>query len=184
MLKGISKKRFVVVLAAVALALLVSFFWNWLAGIRMERSFESKPEAKTVTALNEPCESSLLKVTATDIKAVSYPSGSDTIVIGVYFVVENVGNDTYFISTSRLISYVDDVAANISFSVSDPWFPNSDMSKDLGGEIVPGKRAEGYYCVDASKEAQTIEIHFQDLYDNSIAIFRLPVPPVEDVDSE
>ena len=137
-------------------------------------------KAKTVTALDEPCESALLKVTATDIKTILHPVRPDALVIGVHFVVENVGEDSFYLSGKDIAAYADDVSVNESSYA----YKFKDTQASLFGDLVPGKRSQGYYCIDIPKEAQTIEIHFQDLYGDSIAIFRLPVPPVEDVDSE
>ena len=130
-----------------------------------------EPSITTITELNQPYEGSVLRITATEIETINYPSGG--MVVSIKFVVENVSK-----SESRLIwgndmeGYIDDVATSQTFIIGYP-----DL---IGQTIAPGKRAEGYYCLPCSKDAKIIEVRIRDAkYSEQFAVFVFDIPPVE-----
>jgi hypothetical protein len=49
-----------------------------------------------------------------------------------------------------------------------------------GGNLTPGTKSIGYRCVEAPKDAKTVEFHFEINYTPSAAIFAFDIPPVEE----
>ena len=155
------KKRNLIVLCVAVCFLGVIFFSKGLM------------PSKTITELNQPYNGSVLKITATEIKAVESPSGTnDEIIIGVKFVVENVSRKEWQQTRQGMTAYVDDVAQPQKYDTKH-------FSDSLEGRIAPGKFTIGYYCVQASKNAKLIEIHFDEVSNKKTAIFILDIPSIE-----
>ena len=133
-------------------------------------------ESEAITELNSPNEDAVLKITATDIKTVRDEDG-DGIIVGVRFVVENVFNEDYYLSGRMQSAYVDDIAADKSYKYR--LFDDSETT--LGGRIAPGKRSEGYWCVEAPKDAEVVEFRFRTDYSSATyLVFIFDIPPAEE----
>ena len=141
-------------------------------------------EETKITELNQPYEHNGLKIAATDIETMvdSYTAmvdsySEDKMIIAVKLVIENVSSSKKYVDgIMALNAYVDDVAAPKAYSYDSPF-------DDFLGfqELLPGKRAEGYYCVEAPKGAQKIELNYKDdFFCNVNVTFVLEVPPVEE----
>ena len=130
---------------------------------------------KEIKELNTPYNGSVLKITATEIKAIPKPSESDRIIIGVRFIVENISNEDFYLSGKIMSTYVDDVTTDETGSA---YFDKPGES--FGGHIASGKRTEGYRCVDVSKDAKFVEFYFRETYSpTKTAVFIFEVPSVE-----
>ncbi len=137
--------------------------------------YEHLTLSEPITELNQTYEGSILKITATDIKAVQSVYSSDEIVIGVQFTVENVSNEEVLLTTSSIQAFYDDFVAD---SASEDF-----LADDFGVsvEIPPGKRAIRAYYLKAPKDVSAIELRFPEGYlSKQYATFIFDVPPVDE----
>ena len=125
----------------------------------------TETEPVIITELNQSYNGSILKITATDIKAI-HDSGTDNIIVGVKFIVENVSNNDFYLSGKNTSAYVDDVTTS-----ENGGYLFDASGKELGGNIAPGKRSEGYRSVCCSRNAKVVEFSFEESYNLSQNVF-------------
>ena len=128
-----------------------------------------------IAELNQPYEHNGIKVTATYIESAvnPYAMSNNQSVIGVKFVFENVSKEEYMVNSACMKAYVDAVlATQCLYATPDNL---------VIGNIMPGKRIEGYYCVEATKDAKKIELNYNDDYEGKVNVtFVFDIPPVEE----
>ncbi len=131
-----------------------------------------------ITELNQPYQGNNIRIIATDIKSINTSSSNEQIIIGVKLVVENTSDKEEYLGPSLITAYVDDTTTQ--------RISSGDFDKDgegLFGEIAPGKRMTGYYCVNASKNARQIELQISESYfftNKQKVVFIFDIPPVEE----
>ena len=133
-----------------------------------------------ITELNQPFKSSVIEITATEIKAIPDPEQEGNTLVGVNFVVENVSNKDFYIP-GNINTYVDNVLMSDTFSAR--MFGKN--SRDLMSRAIlaPQKSTIGYYCVHVPKDTKNIEIHI-DWIESIPIVFNLEVPVVSTTSAE
>ena len=137
----------------------------------------SSSKTTTITELNESYHGSILKITATDLKALPNPDNADEILVGIKFKYENVSkNDSFLIWGSNIEGYIDDVAVG---HWGEHYFNEPEVGL-IGTKLSPGKQTAGYYCLRASKDAKNIEVRITEKYNQKYVSFVFKIPELEE----
>ena len=144
-----------------------------MAGINGE-NFGSTQETK-ITELNQPYENNGLKITAMDVKAIDFSDADNQVIVGIKLEFENVSKKDRYINGLHVTAYVDGISALESV---DSISPEENI---VYGDLAPGRRTAGYYCVKAPKDAKQIELNYKDDTFSKVNVtFVFDIPPVEE----
>ena len=128
----------------------------------------AQPEPEIITALHQPFENDIVKVTFTEIHAYenTYEPERGDLRIYANYTVENMSDSTFIFSWHGMSVYADDIAVeNSTFSVT----------------LAPGKKADLVCKTYAFKDTEHIEIYLDDPKGlEEVVIFQLDIPPVEE----
>ncbi len=133
----------------------------------------SRP-VEPITALNQTYEGTIVDIKATDMKVVNDPLEDAGVIIGVRFVITNKTKKDFYLGPSSFSAYVDDIVADGRTTTDF-----NEAGEELGGNIAPGKSAVGYYAVEASKDAQKVEIRIEEVFEKKYATFIFDIPGAE-----
>lgn len=111
-----------------------------------------------IFGLNETAVFDTLKITATEIKESKgksfFEAEEGKVFVGINFTVENISDEEQTVSSLLLFDgYVDDISCDYSFSAGVAF-----DSKTVDGTIAPGKKAVGYYTIEAPENWAKIEL--------------------------
>ena len=170
---GKKQRNIIIVVVSVLGVLMIASLFPFL--FQMVKNFAGN-EPTIITELNQPYEGGGLRITVTDIHAVKHPEASDKINIEVYWVFENISNKEKYVNDARAKAYVDDISAPSSYSLEHY---RQGIEND---NLAAGKRTEGYYCVEAPKDARQFELRYYEEYSafGVNVAFVFGIPPVEE----
>lgn len=133
----------------------------------------SSQEMKDETfGLNDTSTFENLKVTATQLEESNgkeyFTAESGKVFVGVNFEIENISQETQYISSMLLFdAYADDVKCEYSISAEMAFGDGT-----LDGELAPGKKLVGWYAVEVPQEWEQLELEVKsDWLSNSKAKF-------------
>ena len=157
---------FIIILCVIGVVAMLGIFSPTL------KNFWEKPTV--ITELNQPYENDGVRITATDIKSINSPDSDSQIIVGIKWKFENISNGDRYVNHTQATAYVDDVAVSEELNQISP-----EESIEVGN-LAPGKRTVGYYCVKAPKDAKQIELNYKDDYGFKVNVtFVFDIPPVE-----
>jgi archaellum component FlaG (FlaF/FlaG flagellin family) len=140
-----------------------------LSCVACQRNSESGA-SESITGLNQFYLGKVLKVAVTDMNILENSVESDSIIIETLFDIENISANDFLLYNSSITAYVDGVATERA------WASNSEeLSRTT---IAPGKRAVGHFTVNASKDAEKIELHCDEGQNNPI-VFVFDIATIE-----
>ena len=123
-----------------------------------------------ITELNQPYEHNGLKITATTIRTIKDPSRGK-VVVAVRLVFENLSQKSHHLSSTNATAYIDNVLADTAYGYFD-------SESDLYGDLLPGKSASNYFCVESHTGAKQIELNYNDsFFSKANVTFVLDIPP-------
>ena len=123
-----------------------------------------------ITELNQPYEHNGLKITATTIRNIK-DSSQGKVVVAVRLVFENLSQKSYHLSSTNATAYIDNVLADTAYGYFD-------SESNLYGDLLPGKSASNYFCVESHTGAKQIELNYNDSFSSKANVtFVLDIPP-------
>lgn len=141
----------------------------------------SKEDAplEAITELNTEgniAENVSLKATQLDIVPHYKTTYSNTKIIRLKFIAENNSNEIIFIGGSKFSTYIDDVYVdNEDINVF------KDGTAELGMDLAPGKKAEGYLWVEVAADSnpKILEVHHERWNSQHPLTFKFEIPPLD-----